>query len=171
MSRVDIVDERDNVIGCEEKFAAHEGGLLHRMSRIFLIDSQNKLLLQKRTANKDVFPNCWDQSVGGHVDTGEDYLTAAKRELGEELGLAGLELKEVGKYYNEETYKGNELRHFNVLYTAHYSTGLIRISQEEISKVEWFSVPQIEKWIKLKPEDFSAGFPVTFQFYNERRIS
>src|SRR3989338_6629550 len=104
MLKVDIVGEKDNVVGCEEKDIAHQRGLWHRMSGIYLTNSEGKLLLQKRSATKDVFPNLWTQSVGGHVDAGESYETAALRELKEELGILNLELRQLHKYNLEEVY-------------------------------------------------------------------
>ena len=49
--------------------------------------------------SKDTFPGCWDSSCSGHVDAGEDYVAAARRELGEELGWhdASLPLRPVLK--------------------------------------------------------------------------
>ena len=43
--------------------------------------------MQKRAITKKVFPGLWDISVAGHVGAGEAILTAAKREIFEEIGL------------------------------------------------------------------------------------
>ena len=50
-------------------------------------NKKEKTLLQKRCANKKLYPNTWDIAVGGHISAGEDALLSAKRELEEELGL------------------------------------------------------------------------------------
>lgn len=55
---------------------------------VCLFDSENKMLIQQRQPDKDRYPGCWDVSAGGFVSAGEDPLTAARRELKEELGLA-----------------------------------------------------------------------------------
>lgn len=54
---------------------------------IWIINSRGEVLLQKRSATKDSWPNHWDISCGGHLVAGEDALTAAISELHEELGL------------------------------------------------------------------------------------
>ena len=42
------------------------------------------MLLQRRPPDKEN-GGCWDKTVGGHVDAGEDFDQAAVRETGEEL--------------------------------------------------------------------------------------
>ncbi|CDZ74691.1 MutT/NUDIX family protein [Peptoniphilus sp. ING2-D1G] len=48
---------------------------------------KNKFLLQKRSANKKLFPNMWYCSVGGSVHAQEEPLHALIRESLEELSL------------------------------------------------------------------------------------
>lgn len=49
---------------------------------------KTQLYLQKRPAWKDIQPNKWDTSVGGHIDLGESVEMALKREAQEELGIS-----------------------------------------------------------------------------------
>ena len=53
----------------------------------FLVNNAGQLWIPRRTATKRIFPLCLDMSVAGHVTSGEDYLTAFRRELYEELNL------------------------------------------------------------------------------------
>lgn len=69
------------------KFEAHKKGWFHATVHIWLFTSDEKILLQKRALTKKVFPGLWDISVAGHVAAGEEILTAAKREVLEEIGL------------------------------------------------------------------------------------
>ena len=48
----------------------------------------DRLLLQKRSAAKDIQPGKWDTAVGGHVDYGEGIIEALYREASEELGFS-----------------------------------------------------------------------------------
>ena len=45
------------------------------------------MLLQKRSKEKKLWPNLWDVTLGGHVDSGEFGRQALIREAKEELGL------------------------------------------------------------------------------------
>ena len=70
----------------------HRDGDLHGASHVFLArlrGERAELLLQKRSAQKDSFPGLYDISAAGHLDPGEDFAAAARRELAEELGVTG----------------------------------------------------------------------------------
>ena len=54
-----------------------------------------------RTSTKDLYPNMWDISVGGHIASKENDVAAVKRELQEELDL---EVK-VGGLYASHTHE------------------------------------------------------------------
>ena len=72
----------------------HRDGDLHGASHVFLArlrGGRAELLLQKRSAQKDSFPGLYDISAAGHLDPGEDFAAAARRELAEELGVTGEE--------------------------------------------------------------------------------
>ena len=87
---VDILDYETGQKNGEiiTKKEAHQKGLWHSSIHIWLISKDyTKILLQKRCSDKNLFPNMWDISVGGHISSGEEPITSAKRELSEELGL------------------------------------------------------------------------------------
>jgi isopentenyldiphosphate isomerase len=84
---LDVVDENDEVIGVKSRGEIHADGLMHRAVHILVFNSRGELFLQKRSMNKDEQPGKWDSSAAGHVDSGEDYLACAQREIGEELGI------------------------------------------------------------------------------------
>ena len=84
---LDVVDETDRVIRREKRGIIHRIGLRHRAVHVFLFNQRGELFIQKRSANKDTFPLCYDSSASGHLDTGEDYDQCAFREIHEELGI------------------------------------------------------------------------------------
>lgn len=84
----DLVDLDDHVIGQVRRGDAHRNpALIHRSVQILVVASDHRLLLQRRSATKDLFPGFYCASASGHVASGEDYLTTAQRELIEELGI------------------------------------------------------------------------------------
>ncbi len=91
-----VVDQEDRQVGLAPRAQVHAQGLLHRAVHVLLFDSQGRLWLQRRSPAKDTYPGMWTSSASGHVDPGEDYPTAARRELEEELGL-DLALTYLGK--------------------------------------------------------------------------
>lgn len=84
---LDLVDENDQVIGQVTRDEAWQKRLPVRVINAFLVNAQGELWIPRRTAYKKMFPNCLDMSVGGHVESGEDYLSCFKRETQEELNL------------------------------------------------------------------------------------
>lgn len=71
---------------CKPRSEVHRDGDWHGCVHIWVFCGEN-VLLQKRSAEKDVFPNCIDASCTGHMDPGETPVAAALRELHEELGI------------------------------------------------------------------------------------
>lgn len=59
---------------------------LARIVGIFLVDPRGWILLQERDEHAPTSPNVWGL-VGGHVEAGEEWVTARDRELLEETGL------------------------------------------------------------------------------------
>ncbi len=82
------VTKDDSYIGSVERSVAHRDQILHRAGMMFLIRSDGKILLQRRSATRASFPSSWDSSSSFHVTFGESYQQAAKRELKEETGLS-----------------------------------------------------------------------------------
>jgi len=65
-------------------------GLLHGAAHVWIWRNNKgeaEVLLQKRASNKRTWPNKYDISAAGHIDLGEEPLTAALREAKEEIGL------------------------------------------------------------------------------------
>lgn len=84
----DVVDDNDVVVGTATRKQVHtDKSLIHRAVVAFIFNSKRQLLLQKRSMTKDTNPGRWALSVGGHVDSGTDYIPAIHREVREELGI------------------------------------------------------------------------------------
>ena len=91
-----VVDENDRVVRDAPRSEVHGNNLRHRAVHIFIFNGRGEVFLQKRSRWKDRHPLLWDSSAAGHVDAGEEYDTAAIRELQEELGISA-ELKRIVK--------------------------------------------------------------------------
>ena len=85
---VDILDGNGNPTGQTKlKSEVHRDGDWHKSVHIWVINSKNELLIQKRASIKESWPNLFDISAAGHVSAGEKPITSAIREVREELGL------------------------------------------------------------------------------------
>lgn len=95
---LDLVDDKDKVIGYEKRDTIYSQGLRnYRVVNIFVFNSEGNVLLPKRDSSRKIFPNYYDFSCGEHVLSGESYEEAAIRGLKEELNLTDVNLIPVGK--------------------------------------------------------------------------
>ena len=88
-----IVDEANHEVGVVSRAEMRARRLRHRATYIFVFRSDGALLVQHRTATKDVYPSYLDLCSGGVVSAGESYEAGAERELAEEMGIHGVALK------------------------------------------------------------------------------
>ena len=159
-----VVDEEDRVIGKETRDKCHKDKLIHRSVYIFLINSKNEMFLQKRAESKDLYPGYYTGSATGHVDYGENYDLAARRELKEELGL-DVPLERVSKFRSFSEIE-NEI---STLYVCRYD-GEIRFNREEISQGLFMNLRQVEEEMESGEKKFAPGFKVAFrEFIKYRR--
>ncbi len=85
--RLNLVDEKGNIIGEETRENIHIKGLLHREVHVWLYTPGGGIIFQHRGSDKETFPNLLDASIGGHVGMGKDYEMAALQEAEEETGM------------------------------------------------------------------------------------
>jgi len=166
---IQIVDENDVPVGGSTMQEAQANGLWHRIARVMVEDGKGNVLLQKRAPTMFMNPNRWDTSCSGHVDIGEDWVEAAKRELSEEVGLDHVELSEL-KRYKTETHEvdGRILRRFNALYrTVVPHDTQFTVQPEEVSEVRWFSIAELQKLIGNHPDDVTYSLRKTFEEFYE----
>lgn len=86
--RWDILDENGIPTG---KTALRGGNTLksgeyHLVVHIWIVSSDNRFLIQRRSPQKKLMPGEW-AATGGAAVSGEDSFEAASRELFEELGI------------------------------------------------------------------------------------
>lgn len=85
---LDLVDGNDEVIGKKLRSEVYAENLSNfRVVNTFLINPEGRLWIPRRTATKRIYPLFLDMSMGGHVESGETYEQAFKRELAEELRI------------------------------------------------------------------------------------
>ena len=82
-----VLDAEGHEIGSAPRAVCHaDPSLIHPSVHVVVITADG-CLWQLRGYGKDSAPGHWDHACSGHVALGEDALTAAVRELAEEIGV------------------------------------------------------------------------------------
>lgn len=137
----EIIDDATGaIIGTAPRSRCHgDPSLVHRSVHVVVYHPDGRVLLQKRSANKDIQPGKWDTAVGGHLDVGEDYAMAARREMREELGLnSDLPLRHLFDYKVR-----NERESENVRVFAVTTAGPFTPQPEELDAVAFFPLAEL----------------------------
>lgn len=144
--QIQIVTEHDEPLRASNKHDAYINGSFHRMARVMVEDGNGRILLQKRAKHMEMYPDRWDNSAAGYVDDGEDYLTAALRELNEEIGLSNVTLTPLGYYQSSSMFDWRHLNRFNQVYKliADQDTKF-KLKADEVAAVEWYTVDEIRR--------------------------
>lgn len=138
------VDVNNKIIGAIPRGLAHQSpDKIYRTIYIVIKNNEGKLLLQRRSSSKDLYPNCWDLSVGGHVIYGQNYEETAIKELKEEMGLTATkaDLRFIGEVLVKLP-SSNEF--FHVYEYSLKDTDQIIFSAEEVSEILWMSLKEIK---------------------------
>lgn len=158
-----LVDEKDNEIGWETKEICHNGnGILHRAFSIFIFNPEKKLLLQKRSAQKRLWPLFWSNSCCSHPRKGESNEYATGRRLQEELGLKTA-LKFIYKFQYQVPFNTagaeNEMCSVYIGSTSEKPT----INPSEIADWKYISIADLNKEMNQNPELFTPWFKMEWQ--------
>jgi len=162
--KVVLVDKNDNQIGLMSKMEAHQKGTLHRAFSIFLFNSENQILLQKRSSNKYHSGGLWTNTCCSHPRDEESVIDAGNRRLFEEMGIK-TELKEA----------------FNFIYKAELENGLIEheydhvligefngtpiLNKDEAEDWKWISMEDVRKDIAENETDYTVWFVIAFEYF------
>jgi len=156
MENIDVLDENGNKTGeIVSREEVHKLGLWHKCVHIWVINNRREILLQKRSAQKLTNPNKWTNATSGHLSSGDSSINGAIRELEEEIGLNVKEselqylftVKESGINNNDnKKIIENEITDVYLMRKEIDITSL-KLQQEEVSMVKWFSYDEFKKMV------------------------
>jgi len=145
---------------------AWEKGLYHRNVRIMVEDTDGNILLQRRRPNMAIFPGRWDHSAAGHVDEGMTYLSAARQEVTEEIGIPNPSLTRVGDFLMEKEFEGRKLNNFNRLYKLRITDrSIITPEPDEVSEIRWVTPAELRDMLSSDPDSLTYGLAYVAQHY------
>jgi isopentenyldiphosphate isomerase len=143
---IPVIDDEGITTGSASRDEIHVKGLKHRGASVVIFNREGKILLQKRSKNKQICPLFWDMSVGEHLRANESYEEAIKRGMKEELGISGIVVKELrGPHAVNIKYPDglvdNELAS---LFIGKWNNG-INIFDGEVEEAGFFPISEIQR--------------------------
>ncbi len=104
--RFDVLDEAGRPTGeTKPRSAVHRDGDWHRAVHVWIVDAEDRVLLQRRSRAKDLAGGKIDVTVGGHLRAGETWPNAL-REVEEEIGVPVdvMDVHRLGTVVSERVY-------------------------------------------------------------------
>lgn len=180
MEYLDILDTNGNKTGeVKDRKEVHSKGYWHKGVHIWIINSKRELLVQRRSANKDVYPNKLYISVAGHPVSGEEEIESIRREFEEEIGVM-LDTSKLEYLFtfsqevieNEGKFLDNQ---FYDVYLIEMDLDIdkLQLQEDEVSEVKNIYYKDFEQMIKNKnpdivnhPEEWKNLFEILHERYD-----
>ncbi len=119
----------------------HKDGDWHATVHLWVVNSKDELLFQKRSDSAEIHPGLWDVSAAGHVVGSDSLEVSVQREADEELGLKialnapqflfSLETELKTEALNEKVFQ------YIFLLEKDVDSNELILQQEEVSQVTW----------------------------------
>lgn len=177
---IDVLNENGVLTGeMLPRSEVHKKGLWHRAIVVAIVNENNQILLQQRSANKEKNAGMWDISVAGHISAGQDSLSAAAREINEEVCVMlgyRTEIKDFRYMYSfrkEQVFKEDFIERqyydFFILRTTGIDDKTLYFQEEEVQAVKFIDLNEIQRMITQKeivdrPEVYQVLFKYLFRF-------
>lgn len=129
-----LVDKNDHILGYKPRSQRTDNDCW-RIVSVWVENSRGQVLLQQRSFNKPLSPGMWTPAAEGNVPRDEDYASAAKRELAEEIGLTGVELVKKNKWYGKFEFGSRQVQGYTA--ACDWPIEKFVIQTEEVAALEW----------------------------------
>lgn len=177
---IDVLDENGITTGeFLPRDEIHKRGLWHRAIVVAILNEKNEILLQQRSKTKEKNAGMWDISVAGHISAGQDSLSAAAREINEEVSvLLGYrtEIKDFRYMYcfrKEEKFREDFIERqfydFFILRTSGLDDETLYFQKEEVQAVKFVDLTTIQQMqerheLVARPEIYKVLTNFLFRF-------
>jgi isopentenyl-diphosphate delta-isomerase len=124
------------------------------------------MLLQQRALQKYHSAGLWTNACCSHPRPGETLLEAAKRRLGEEMGI-GVKLEKLFDFvYKAQLENGLTEHEFDHVLVGNYD-GPVIFNTEEVLDVCYKSMQDISESLAANPEKYTSWFQLAFPRIDE----
>ena len=159
--KVVLVDLQDQKLGTMGKMEAHEKAVLHRAFSIFILNSNQELLMQQRAFGKYHSPGLWTNTCCSHQREGESNLEAGNRRMMEEMGMT-VPLQELFTFIYKASFDNGLTEHELDHVMVGFSDEDPKINTIEVASFKWMSLEALKKDLVKNPNNYSVWFAIIF---------
>lgn len=153
----------------------------HSGAHVWIVNSRDEVLLQRRSARSFHSPGLLDPSTTGHVNAGENSVDAARREVREELGIdiPTEEFKFLFSFSHSIPVHGKLHNEFNDVYLVlrEIPIGDLTLEDEEVGEVFFMPYAELKRGVLdgtlpmlPRKDGYLKLFEVLDAFFEHRRI-
>ncbi len=153
---IDVLDENGVKTGeIMPRNEIHKKGLWHRSIVVAIINDNNEILLQQRAEEKEKNAGMWDISVAGHISTGQDALSAATREINEEVNISlgyHIDIKSFRYMFSYRTtqkfsddFIENQFYDFFILRKEGLTIKDVKMQESEVQAVKFVNINELQE--------------------------
>ncbi len=155
-----LVDDHDRELGTDTRENCHRGtGKRHRAYTVFLFHD-GRVLLQRRSQKKVLWPGAWDVSYTSHVYPGETYQQAADRKASQELDASVGGLEDVYSFVYFAPQGDNAENEFCRVLVGDFD-GRVVPNTEEMAEIRWARLDDLERDVKANPDLYTPWFKLS----------
>jgi isopentenyl-diphosphate delta-isomerase len=159
--QVILVNKKDEPIGLMDKLEAHEKGALHRAVSVFIFNSDNQLLIQRRSLEKYHTPGIWSNTACSHPRNNESTISCANRRLFEEMGVTSI-IRPIFSFIYKEELSNNLVEHELDHVFIGFSNKKPNPNSEEVCNWKYVDQTILRQSLNDSPEAFSPWFKMCY---------
>lgn len=159
----DVVDNSGKVIGSLPRGVIWDNGLENytRVVNVFLVDDNNRVLVQIRSLKKKNWPGGYDFSCGENLKMGESFEDGLKRGLKEELGVDVGKAEKIGEFVPN---KKKGFACFGEVYKVVVDSDIkVQFDPNEVMEFRWMTTTEIRNLLASVSEKFKRDYRPVFE--------
>ena len=169
---LDIYDSQGNPLGIKERELVHRDSDWHNTVICFIshedADGEHYLIFQKRSPNKDLYPNKLGASVAGHCSKGVTPFETLLKELKEELNIKNISPPVIymgvkpSKSISPDGKKDCEFQHiYHILYDINRLRKEVKINFQETSELISVNISDALRLFSNKQKQIRSHYFIT----------
>lgn len=153
-----LLDEQGNPSGTADRLTVHTTDTpLHLAFSTYLFNARGEVLLTRRSLDKLTWPGVWTNSCCGHPRPGEAPADAARRRIGEELGLVVGPLTEVLPHFRYRAVDAGGIVENEMcpVFVGFVTSDELHPDPAEVAEAAWIPWPSLVAAVRATPQVYS----------------